>query len=142
MRRVQLRGRPPDPPPTTGDQRMPNERNCHAKKLLTLVLAATVALGPAITPAFAAGAAKASKDESSTASPIKHVIVIVGENRSFDHLFATYVPKPGETVNNLLSEGIVTADGEPGPSYSKSLQYSANITGSTTFSLSPTAGKA
>ena len=28
-----------------------------------------------------------------TATPIKHVIIIVGENRSFDHLFATYVPK-------------------------------------------------
>ncbi len=24
-----------------------------------------------------------------TATPIKHVIIIVGENRSFDHLFAT-----------------------------------------------------
>ena len=30
-------------------------------------------------------------------SPIKHVIVIIGENRSFDHVFATYVPKNGET---------------------------------------------
>jgi phospholipase C len=121
---------------------MPHERNSHARRLLSLVLAATVAIGPAITPAFAEEAAKASKDESSTASPIKHVIVIVGENRSFDHLFATYVPTPGESVNNLLSEGIVTADGKPGLSYSKSLQYSANITGSTTFQLSPTAGKA
>ncbi len=26
-------------------------------------------------------------------TPIKHVIVIIGENRSFDHVFATYVPK-------------------------------------------------
>jgi phospholipase C len=32
-------------------------------------------------------------------TPIKHVIVIIGENRSFDHVFATYVPnRPGETV--------------------------------------------
>ena len=30
-----------------------------------------------------------------TASPIKHVIVIVGENRTFDHIFATYEPKHG-----------------------------------------------
>ena len=29
-----------------------------------------------------------------TATPIKHVIVIIGENRSFDHVFATYKPKP------------------------------------------------
>ena len=28
-------------------------------------------------------------------TPIKHVIVIIGENRSFDHVFATYEPKDG-----------------------------------------------
>ena len=32
-------------------------------------------------------------DKIKTATPIKHVIIIVGENRSFDHLFATYEPK-------------------------------------------------
>ncbi len=42
-------------------------------------------------------ASKAPKGDANTATPIKHVIVIVGENRSFDHLFATYRPKPGET---------------------------------------------
>jgi phospholipase C len=35
-------------------------------------------------------------DAIKTATPIKHVIIIVGENRSFDHLFATYVPKNKE----------------------------------------------
>ena len=108
---------------------MPNERNSYSKKLLSLALAATVALGPAITPAFAEGAA-GEKDNSNTSSPIKHVIIIVGENRSFDHLFATYLPKPGENVNNLLSEGIVKADGTPGPNYSKAQQNSADVTGS------------
>ena len=44
-----------------------------------------------------------------TATPIKHVIIIIGENRSFDHVFATYEPKSGQTVWNLLSEGIVKA---------------------------------
>src|SRR5689334_18871939 len=48
-------------------------------------------------------------------TPIKHVIVIYGENRSFDEMYATYQPKSGETVNNLLSQGIVNADGSPGP---------------------------
>src|SRR5260370_14873818 len=57
---------------------------------------------------------KAPKGDANTATPIKHVIVIVGENRSFDHLFATYLPRPGETVNNLLSEGIINADGTAG----------------------------
>src|SRR5262249_11688987 len=49
------------------------------------------------------------KGDANTVTPIKHVIVIVGENRSFDHLFATYVPKPGNTVNNLLSQEIINA---------------------------------
>ena len=30
-----------------------------------------------------------------TATPIKHLIVVLGENRSFDHVFATYVPTAG-----------------------------------------------
>ncbi len=79
--------------------------------------------------------------DTNTATPIKHVIVIVGENRSFDHLFATYRPNPGESVNNLLSEGIINADGTLGVNYSRSSQFQADITGSTTYQLSPTTGK-
>ncbi len=61
---------------------------------------------------------------SGTASPIKHVIIIVGENRSFDHLYATYVPKrKNERVLNLLSEGIINADGTPGPNFAKAHQF-------------------
>src|SRR5437763_1020863 len=120
---------------------MSQETHSYLKKLLSCALATTVALGPAVTPAFAEGAKKASPQNSITASPIKHVIVIVGENRSFDHLFATYVPKSGESVHNLLSEGIVNADGTPGRKYSKALQSHANITGATTFQLTPTSGK-
>jgi hypothetical protein len=53
-------------------------------------------------------------DAIKTATPIKHVIIIVGENRSFDHLFATYVPRhEEERILNLLSEGIITAAGAP-----------------------------
>jgi len=33
-----------------------------------------------------------------TATPIEHVIVIIGENRTFDHLFATYRPPAGQRV--------------------------------------------
>jgi hypothetical protein len=33
--------------------------------------------------------------DARTVTPIKHVIVIIGENRSFDHVFATYKPKDG-----------------------------------------------
>ncbi|HEX3338634.1 MAG TPA: hypothetical protein VHT68_05595, partial [Pseudolabrys sp.] len=31
-------------------------------------------------------------DRPTTASPIKHVIVLIGENQSFDHLYGTHVP--------------------------------------------------
>jgi phospholipase C len=60
-----------------------------------------------------------------TTTPIKHVIVIIGENRTFDHVYGTYTPKAGETISNLLSKGIVKADGKPGPNYSLSAQFSA-----------------
>ena len=67
---------------------------------------------------------KNANDSIKTASPIKHVIIIVGENRSFDHLFATYVPKSrGERVLNLLSEGIVKADGTPNENFDKAHQF-------------------
>jgi len=64
-------------------------------------------------------------DTGSTDSPVKHVIVLIGENRTFDHLFATYVPKHGETVSNLLSKGIIKADGTPGPHFKKATQFQA-----------------
>ena len=67
----------------------------------------------------------AHTNDRRTASPIKHVIVIMGENRTFDHVFATYEPRGGEHVDNLLSKGIVTKDGTPGPNYAKAAQFSA-----------------
>jgi phospholipase C len=70
-----------------------------------------------------------------THTPIKHVIIIIGENWSFDSVFATYQPKSGETVRNLLSEGIVKPDGTPGPNYSKARQSSASDTSK--FELAP-----
>jgi phospholipase C len=63
-----------------------------------------------------------------TATAIKHVIVVIAENRSFDHLFGVYKPPAGETVFNLLSQGIVTEDGAPGPNYAKAAQYHAQVT--------------
>src|SRR5882724_9520447 len=65
------------------------------------------------------------KDEVQTKSPIKHVIVLIGENRTFDHVFATYVPKSRDSVSNLLSKGIITADGKPGEHFSKAAQFQA-----------------
>ena len=89
-------------------------------------------------------AAEQPKDQLSrsneTSSPIKHVIVIIGENRSFDHVFATYVPKTGEKVHNLLSEGIVNSDGTPGPNFSRAEQNAAEDRKSDGYLLDPPKG--
>src|SRR5215831_3151042 len=61
--------------------------------------------------------------EAQTATPIKHVIVIIGENRTFDNLYGTYVPKHGQSVTNLLSEGIVRGDGSPGVNSAAAEQF-------------------
>src|SRR5690242_1702629 len=61
--------------------------------------------------------------ERGTRTPIKHVIVIIGENRTFDNVYATYVPRRGQSVANLLSKGIVHADGSPGPDAAAARQF-------------------
>lgn len=61
----------------------------------------------------------------STRTPIKHVVIIIGENRTFDHIFATYKPKHQQRVQNLLSEGIVNEDGSPGPHFDRAQQMTA-----------------
>ena len=69
----------------------------------------------------------ANTNDRKTGSPIKHVIVIMGENRTFDHMFATYRPRNGEHVDNLLSKGIINKDGSPGPNYAKAAQFSTTV---------------
>src|SRR5580704_1733917 len=54
------------------------------RKLLALLTAATIGLGPSVSPAFAASSPGA------TATPIQHLVVIFQENVSFDHYFGTY----------------------------------------------------
>ncbi len=86
-------------------------------------------------PASGAGPYGPSVRDGNTTTPIKHVIIIIGENRTFDNVYATYVPKSGQTVWNLLSEGIVNPDGTPGPNYSKATQ--SNGSSYHTFQLAP-----
>jgi phospholipase C len=68
---------------------------------------------------FAADPDKAV-DKIHTATPIKHVLIIVGENRCFDHLYATYVPKNrDERVLNCCPKALSTPRGRrQGPSIS------------------------
>ncbi len=92
----------------------------------------------AVGSAFAADQTQSAPSrDNDTATPIKHVIVIIGENRSFDHVFATYVPKKGESIFNLLSEGIVKADGSAGPNFPKAEQKAADDKAPDAFLLSP-----
>jgi phospholipase C len=72
-----------------------------------------------------------------TRTPIKHVVVIVGENRTFDHVFATYKPKHGQRVDNLLSKGIIKEDGTPGPNFWLATQKSAVDSAPNEYDLSP-----
>src|SRR5665213_4215674 len=66
-------------------------------------------------------------DAVKTVSPIKHVIIMIGENRGTDHTFGVYKPKgKGQTISNLLSKGIVNADGSPGPNFSLAQQHLVN----------------
>src|SRR5580692_9667494 len=100
-----------------------------------VVGASLVALCANLAGPMSASAAVTPAETTHTVTPIKHVIVIIGENRSFDHVFATYVPKSGQTVSNLLSRGIIEADGTPGPNYSLAAQYRA--VDNTVYQISP-----
>ena len=78
----------------------------------------------------------ATKTAPAAQTPIQHVILIIGENRTFDHVFATYTPPAGQTINNLLSEGIVTASGAAGPNVALAKQWQASDT--STYANAPT----
>ena len=108
-----------------------SEGNCRRTARVALAFVALLQsfFGPLLQAANAD-----DDDHHHTKTPIKHVIVI--------HLFATYQPKSGETVSNLLSKGIINADGSPGPRHYLGWQYSADVSGSNSFELSPTTGKA
>jgi phospholipase C len=98
-------------------------KTCGVKRLRA-ALTSSVALAAALADIAAPTMALAQSNP--TLTPIKHVIVIIGENRTFDHVFATYEPvNPHEKVLNLLSKGIVKADGKPGKNYVSALQYQA-----------------
>jgi phospholipase C len=120
------------------------------RKRMALALAATFSLQLG-APAGASAQEIASSPQ--TATPIKHVIIIIGENRTFDNVYGTYVPKHGQHVSNLLSQSIVNPDGSPGPNHAFARQFQvANIVptsyfisttkltnpGKTAYSLLPT----
>ncbi|HEX3404894.1 MAG TPA: hypothetical protein VHT74_31665, partial [Acetobacteraceae bacterium] len=80
----------------------------YRRRLFACTSALAILINGATPAAFAAP--PLAQHDLDTATPIQHVIVIYGENRSFDHLFATYTSPSGDKVMNLLSQGIVKSD--------------------------------
>jgi phospholipase C len=91
-----------------------NSGQQHSKSMIAAVVASIVMAGGLAAPALA------NRDNSaSTKTPIKHLVIIFGENESFDHYFATY-PKAKNTEQpsfradpdtpsiNGLSAGLLT----------------------------------
>jgi phospholipase C len=85
------------------------------------------ALSVTLTAATAGLANEQNSDAAalvSTQSPIKHVIILIGENRGTDHTFGVYKPQGrGQTIANILSKGIVNEDGSPGPNFALAQQF-------------------
>jgi phospholipase C len=83
------------------------------REFLSVCLVAAMVTGPVFTPVANAANVK-------TATPIKHIVIIFGENRSFDHYFGTYPnalnPKgepqfhaiPGTPTVNGLGNALLT----------------------------------
>jgi phospholipase C len=87
-----------------------------AKAALSLSLVAATAV--------AAGGGPSDPAEVATESPIKHVIILIGENRGLDHTFGVYKPKGREqTISNILSKGIVNEDGSLGTNGALAQQF-------------------
>ena len=91
-------------------------------RIPTLNRCASVAAGAAAALLVGSAIGAPSDRSSETTTPIKHVIIVIGENHTFDNLFGTYKPKSGQRIDNLLSKGIVNADGTPGPRFDRALQ--------------------
>ncbi len=76
--------------------------NARRRKQIATYAVAAMLGGQLMSPrAFAANENDKRQDESRhhreyrTETPIKHVIVLIGENRTFDNIYGTYVPKHG-----------------------------------------------
>jgi phospholipase C len=103
-------------------------------RLSAVAAASAMVLSQLAAPlAYAQGA-----NDNNTVTPIKHVILIIGENRTFDNVFGAYKPRNGQTISNLLSKGIVNINGQPGKSAYLGQQYEANDTYPALYSSSPT----
>ena len=83
------------------------EASAAGRRLLALLTAGLLALGPNVPPAFA------EKHQGSTATPIQHLVVVFQENVSFDHYFGTYpnAANPAGEPQFLARPGTPTVNG-------------------------------
>jgi phospholipase C len=101
--------------------------------------------GLALCSMLLSGPAFANGDHDSgngrTATPIKHVIVLIGENRSFDNIYGTYEPRDGQSVSNLRTKKIVREDGSLGTRAGLAAQVALNTIPSQYFIHQPASNK-
>jgi len=90
-------------------------------RIVTITFAGSLCITSLGVPALAASSNKAPE----TTTPIEHLIVVIGENHTFDNIFGGYKPKEGETIDNLLSKGIIDQNGNPGPNFDLATQQTA-----------------
>ena len=112
------------------------------EELISKRLQKLTALGISISlfSPYCAAAAHSHHDRDrnrDTETPIEHLIVIVGENHTFDNLYGAYQPKNGQKVSNLLSKKIINQDGTPGPSHNLSAQQQADDYSVDGYSFTP-----
>jgi phospholipase C len=88
-----------------------------------------------LSPYYAAAALPHGHRDTET--PIEHLIVIVGENHTFDNIYGAYKPKKGQQVSNLLAKQIINMDGTPGLKFGLAAQQQAIDTTSDGYSISP-----
>jgi acid phosphatase len=94
------------------------------QSLLSTLMAGTVMVA-GLNPAHARLEHEAAAN--ATRTPIKHLIVIIGENHTFDNVFATYQAPHGQQVDNLLSKGIVDLNGDPAARFALGRQRQADV---------------
>jgi phospholipase C len=92
----------------------------------TFVAVTITLLGMGIAGSASSADPAAATDRPTTVSPIEHVIVVIGENQSFDHVYGTRVPPSGDSISNLVVKGIVRPDGSPGPHFAKAQQFTSS----------------
>src|SRR6202040_1893540 len=99
-----------------------NSARRRARRRAAVLSAVAVSGVVAAMPVYSADPDTAT-DQLKTATPIKHLIVVIGENRSFDHVLGIYAPKSGDSILNLLSERIVRGNGSPGLNFAAAAVY-------------------